>query len=43
MCQIKKDKNYALYLDMPYLQKLGLTGHLDEWTLAACDLLSHAN
>jgi HD-like signal output (HDOD) protein len=43
MCQIKKDKNYALYLDMPYLQKMGLVSRLDEWDSAACDLLSHAN
>jgi HD-like signal output (HDOD) protein len=43
MCQIEKDKNYASYLDMSYLQKLGLLGRLDDWVLATHDLLKNAN
>jgi HD-like signal output (HDOD) protein len=42
MCQIEKDKNYASYLDMPYLQKLGLTDRLDEWNITTHDLLNQA-
>jgi HD-like signal output (HDOD) protein/CheY-like chemotaxis protein len=39
-CQIERNNNYAPYLDMPYLQKLGLVEHLDEWGIVASDLLN---
>ena len=40
MCQMEKESlNYAPYLDMPYLQRLDLTGRLDEWVSVARDLL----
>jgi HD-like signal output (HDOD) protein len=39
MCQLEKATNYASYLNMPYLQRLGLVDRLDQWALKACDLL----
>jgi len=31
MCQNEKNDNFAAYLDLPYLKKLGLVNRLDEW------------
>jgi len=41
MCQLEKTSNYAPYLNLSYLQKLGLEDRLDQWALKACDLLSN--
>lgn len=43
MCQLENDKNYEPYLNMSYVQKLGLVHRLDEWTTAAKNLLSNAS
>ena len=41
MCQVEAYKNYVAYLNLPYLQKLGLIERLDEWTIATRDLLNN--
>jgi len=43
MCQIEKNKQYASYLNLSYLQKLGLVNQLDDWTTLANGLLCNAN
>ncbi len=43
MCQLEKDKKYANYLDMPYLEKLGLVNRLDEWVSMTSDMLNNSN
>jgi HD-like signal output (HDOD) protein len=40
MCQVEKQKNYAAFLDISYLQRLGLVERLDEWVPVASDLLN---
>ena len=39
MCELEADKLYTPYLNLPYLQKSGLIGYLDDWTLKARDVL----
>jgi HD-like signal output (HDOD) protein len=39
MCQLETGSNYAPYIDMLYLQRLGLVDRLDEWVAVTRDLL----
>jgi len=43
MCQIEDSTKYASYLNMTYIQKLGLVDHLDEWTTLTHELLRTTN
>jgi putative nucleotidyltransferase with HDIG domain len=43
MCDREMELDYAAYLDMPYLEKLGLTKNLDEWTSEAKFILRNTN
>jgi len=43
MCQIEDSTKYASYLNMSYIQKLGLVDHLDEWTMLTHELLRTTN
>jgi HD-like signal output (HDOD) protein len=42
-CQSRNRKNYALYLDMPYLEKLGLVERLGEWVSLTHEILNQPN
>jgi len=42
MCQNEKTDSFAEYLDMPYLQKLGLVNRLDEWVSLTRNFLQDA-
>jgi putative nucleotidyltransferase with HDIG domain len=39
MCDRELEPDYAVYLDIPYLEKMGLTKNLDQWTSDAKVLL----
>ncbi|MEI7989713.1 MAG: response regulator [Chloroflexota bacterium] len=43
MWQIEKDINYNAYLDMNYLEKVGVVDRLDEWTYLVRELIKIAN
>jgi putative nucleotidyltransferase with HDIG domain len=43
MCDREMELNYVAYLDLAYLEKLGLTKNLDEWTAEAKLLLRNTN
>jgi HD-like signal output (HDOD) protein len=43
MCQFEKDANYPVYLNMDYLQKIGLVDPLDEWVSLAKDTIHQSN
>lgn len=43
MCDREMELDYAGYLGMPYLEKLGLTKNLDEWTSEAKFILRNTN
>jgi HD-like signal output (HDOD) protein len=43
MCQFEKEPVYAAYLDLNYVEKKGLSPHLDEWTAMTCELLNKVN
>jgi len=43
MCQIEKDVIYNAYLDIQYLQNLGMVERLDEWTTMTRELIKNAS
>lgn len=43
ICQDEKVENHIAYLDVPYLQKLGLINRLEEWELLTRSLLNAAS
>ena len=43
MCQDQKEETPSAYLDMPYLQKLGLVSYLDDWISITHNLLISPN
>jgi HD-like signal output (HDOD) protein len=43
MCQFEKNVNYPAYLNMNYLQTIGLVDCLDEWTSFTMDMIHQAS
>lgn len=43
MCQNEKEPQYTAYLDMGYLQNIGVVDRLDEWTFMTRELIKSAS